>query len=65
MHLKKCVKLPGRPREGKQTLGFSATSMFPFLFWACLVHVKTHFHASLEIRRAGNVQKVINKEQLK
>lgn len=51
MYFKKCVTLPGRPREGKQTLGFSAISMFPFLFWACLVHVKNHFHAPLDIRK--------------
>lgn len=52
MHFKNCVKLPGRSREGKQTLGFSALSMFPFLFWTGLVHVKNHFHAALEIREA-------------
>lgn len=27
MHFAKCLKSPGRPREGNQTLGFSAMSI--------------------------------------
>lgn len=54
MHFKKCVKLLGRSREGKQTLGFSAISMFPFLFWTGLMHVKNHFHAALRSEKLQN-----------